>query len=289
MADGIEKGIKDILAAGIDIEIFRLGRPVAAEQGLHAAAHNPAGRGLGFRSQSKGRTEAVKAVLDVDERYTTGNVEQRWAGCVTETPADGPVPISLDPESIGKTAQIPKRAIDSEKADIALDAGNPLRCELPVKSRLRTAGENRTAAVNKDAGHIRESSANLRRANACIHAEVEAGPVVNRYRRRLVDRRALEVRRLRRACNHKRRERDATKPPVFHDYSPAAQIECRVSPVKRVTPRTVADAIPRFEIKGRDRKRLGERANGHAARDNDCDFARADALCGKAVAFRRRC
>jgi hypothetical protein len=83
---GVKKWIKHLLTARIDVEIFSFGRPIAAEQGLNAAAHGPAGRGLRLGGESIVHGD-IKIVLEIDESRAAGGVEQRRPIGVAEPPA----------------------------------------------------------------------------------------------------------------------------------------------------------------------------------------------------------
>src|SRR6185295_18149042 len=148
----------------------------------------------------------VVTVLQLYEGGAAGRVEQRGAIGVPDAAAECSIPICLNAQR-EYGYPVLERAVDAEIADITFDAGHPIRRELPVEPGLQAAGEADAGAVGHGEFGV-GAAVGLRSAHAGIQARVEAGPIIG-GRDSFEDRRAFEIRSLRRSCN-KRRKRSAS-------------------------------------------------------------------------------
>src|SRR4029079_5485069 len=88
--------------AGVDIEIFRFGRPVAAEFRLDTAARGPSGSRIRLDSRHSTQVEtASESIFNAHEGNATGGIDHRRAGDIAKPSADCAAPAGLDAHNVG--------------------------------------------------------------------------------------------------------------------------------------------------------------------------------------------
>ena len=185
------------IGAGIDVEIFGLGRPVPRELGFDTATGGPAcSRGCGSRGcEERGEGDrgdvSAKGIGGVDERSAAGDVQQRRAGEIAGARAQGGVPIGLlsDGDDVIVFLEGP---VETEITDIAFNADEEVRTNFAIIARrdarrelvvididLADAGSGLVHGVREDRG----SNAGLADGVAVITADIKTIPEIVDWRR----------------------------------------------------------------------------------------------------------